>query len=281
MTINDNNRYGRDGILLQIAELERRKKNAVSRRIWLTSLTDQLRDKFSAIRNRLKKLINQPEGPPTGDPEYKKLFVDEANLNATLARKEQELKDVLHLIKQLEFEIEALNKGEQAASTEAQSDQKSELATSISGDEIILASPERGKKAPTTPTDPLDRSIFGEATTNSALQPKAPKLDGADNSSKLSELTPFESVFEQLQPEEKSLDETLYPKMTSQRDAEGLVRRRKDGQPKSMAENLFPSNFPEDDYDLVEIASIKPAAPWDESRFTPDGMRRKGKKKLF
>ncbi len=134
---------------------------------------------------------------------------------------------------------------------------------------------------PKASADSLDRSPFGEATMNSVLQPKASKLDRADNSSKLSELTPFESVFEQLQPEEKSLDEILYPKMTAQCDAEGFMRRRKDGQPKSMAENLFPSNFPDDDYDLVEIDPVGPVDPLDNNPFAPAGMRRKRKKKRF
>jgi len=181
-------------------------------------------------------------------------------------------------MEQIKFEIEALEKGDQVARTETQNDKTAKLAMRKSGDENP-ASAKQVREASTKPTDPLDRSIFGPVADGLALKAFAQKSPAAETLNKLNALTSFKSVFEQAQPEKKSLAETLYPDDVPKPEGLMFKRVRKDGQRLSHAEALYPDGFPDDDYDLVKIEPLEPDDAWDDNPFKQADLRRKKKKK--
>lgn len=156
---------------------------------------------------------------------------------------------------------------ESKSSTDAKSRNSLKSAPGGADNDILSAVNLALEASPST--DPLDRSIFSPAGVKSALTAFAQKRQAAEAINKLDALTPFKSVFEQAQPEKKTLADALYPDMGPKPEGPTFARRRKDGLRMSHAEALYPDGFPDEDYDLVEIKPEK-TIPWGYVNPNPD-----------
>ncbi len=226
------------------------------------------------LKDKIRRLMELLDGtPPAGSKMDWEGDLEEAK--ASYLSKKKDLMAIDSRIKNLEQRIEELQT-ERVAGTE-----KAIVKTSLNDETIPETA--SGKTQAISP-DPLDKSIFGGDAGKSALQPTNKRRQVPGGLDRLGALKPVKSVLADSAPKKNSLDETLYPKMTAQREADRFVRRRKDGQPKSREEILFPSQFADDDYDLVEIDPIEPFEPAEDQfpfRHENPFSRKKKKKPMF